>query len=121
MIYRSLADIVLILHFGLVLFMIFGGLLVLRWKWIILLHLPAMIWGVLIEFFQWLCPLTTLENRLKSLGGEQGYEGGFIEHYVSAILYTNVTPQSQMMLGFLLILFNLFVYWYVFKRFRRLT
>ena len=117
--YRTLADIILILHLCFVLFVVFGGLLVLRWRWIFWLHLPAVVWGVLIEFFHWLCPLTSLENHFKRLGGEQGYEGGFIEYYVSAILYVNVTPQSQTVLGFLLVFFNLFVYWHVFKRLRR--
>ena len=115
MIYRSLADLVLILHFCYVIFVIFGGLLILRWKWIIWLHIPAVIWAVFVEFFQLFCPLTTLENRLKELGGEQGYQGGFIEYYVSAILYMPITPQIQIMLGVAVILINLLVYWYVFR------
>ena len=116
MIYRSLADLILILHFCFVIFVIFGGLLILRRRWIIWLHLPAVLWAVFVEFFQLFCPLTTLENRLKELGGEQGYQGGFIEYYVSAILYMPITPQIQMMLGAAVILINLLIYWYVFRR-----
>lgn len=116
MIYRSLADLILILHFCFVVFVIFGGLLVLRHRRIFWLHLPAVIWAVCVEFLQLHCPLTTLEKRLKELGGEQGYEGGFIEYYVSAILYTPITPQFQMILGGLVIFINLLIYWYVYRR-----
>jgi hypothetical protein len=120
MIYRSLADFVLILHFCFVLFVVFGGLLVLRRRLILWLHLPAVAWGILVEFFLLPCPLTELENQFKQLGGEQGYEGGFIEYYVSAILYLHISPQLQMMLGVLLVAINLLIYWYVFKRAPRL-
>jgi hypothetical protein len=125
MIYRSLADLVFVLHFCFVLFVVFGGLLVLRlpqrrslFLW---LHLPALAWGILVEFFQLPCPLTQLENRFKELGGERGYEGGFIEFYVSAVLYARVTPEFQMMLGAALVLFNVLVYFYVFKQTRHLS
>jgi hypothetical protein len=121
MIYRSLADLVLILHFCFVLFVVFGGLLVLRRRLFLWLHLPALAWGILVECFQLTCPLTQLENQFKHLGGEQGYQGGFIEFYLSAILYARVTAEFQMMLGVLLILFNLLVYFYVFRKIRPLT
>ena len=77
--------------------------------------------GVLVEFLQLPCPLTQMENRFKQLGGEQGYEGGFVEYYVSAILYAPITPQFQMTLGLVLILLNILVYFYVFQRTRHLT
>jgi hypothetical protein len=121
MIYRNLADLVFILHFCYVVFVIFGGLLILRWRWIFWIHLPAVIWAVIVEFFQLHCPLTTWENHLKQLGGGQGYEGGFIEYYVSAILYMPITPQIQIMLGVLVILINSVVYSYVFRSRRYLS
>ena len=121
MIYRGLADFVLVLHFCFVLFVVFGGLLVLWRRLILWLHLPAVSWGISVEFFQLPCPLTELENWFKQLGGEQGYEGGFIEFYVSALLYAHITPQIQMVLGAALIVFNAMIYFYVFKRMRRLN
>ena len=121
MIYRFLADLVFVFHFAFVLFAIFGGLLVLRRRWLMWLHLPALIWSAAVEFFQLLCPLTSLENTFKRLGGERGYEGGFIEHYVSMILYADITPEIQMMLGVVLVAFNLLVYSYAFRRAPRLT
>ena len=116
MIYRSLADAVFILHFAFVLFVVFGGLLAVRRPKLAWLHLPAVLWATAVEFFRLLCPLTTLENYLKHLGGESGYDAGFIEYYVSAILYSQFTPRMQTMLGLILLVFNVFVYWYVFSR-----
>ncbi len=68
MAYRILADLVLILHFCFVLFVVFGGLFVVRRRWVASLHLPAVVWGVLVECFFWACPLTTLENSLRQKG-----------------------------------------------------
>ena len=116
MIYRALAELVLILHFCFVIFVVLGGLLVLRRHWIAWLHLPAVAWGVVIEFFWWACPLTSLENRLRELGGEAGYATGFIDYYLSIILYTPLSPQTRIILGLLLVGFNLLVYLYVFRR-----
>jgi len=116
MTYRILAEIVLVLHFCFVIFVVIGGLFVLRWRSVAWLHLPALVWGILIEFFWWTCPLTTLENWLRGLGGEAGYATGFVDHYVSAVLYAPLSPQTRVMLGFLLIGFNLFLYLYLFRR-----
>lgn len=116
MVYRLVADLILITHFCFVLFVVFGGLLVLRRRKFALLHIPAVIWGILIEFFWWTCPLTTLENRLRELGGASGYDGGFIDYYVSLVLYSPLSANIRFTLGFLLVGFNLFVYWYAFRR-----
>jgi hypothetical protein len=116
MAYRILADLVLVLHFCFVLFVVFGGLLVVRWRWVASLHLPAVVWGVLVECLFWACPLTTLENSLRGLGGESGYTNGFINHYISAVLYAPISPQLRITLGLLLIGLNLLVYWHVFRR-----
>lgn len=116
MIYHFLANSVFVVHLAFVLFAIFGGLLALRRRWLIWLHIPAVIWAILVEFFQLFCPLTTLENYFKRLGGEQDYAGGFIEYYVSAILYTPITAQIQITLGVFLLIFNLAVYLFIFKK-----
>lgn len=116
MAYRVLAEIVLVLHFCFVIFVVLGGLLVLRRHRLAWLHVPAVIWGVLIEFFWWACPLTTLENSLRQLGGEAGYETGFIDYYVSAVLYAPLAPQMRITLGLLLIVFNLLIYLYLLRQ-----
>ncbi len=82
MIYRALADLVLVVHFAFVLFVVVGGLLVLRWPWVAFLHVPAAIWGILIEYSGWICPLTPLENSFRQSGGQPGYSGSFIQHYI---------------------------------------
>jgi hypothetical protein len=117
MLYRLLADIVLVLHLAFVFFVAAGGLVVLRWPRVAWLHVPAAVWGALIMFAGWICPLTPLENRLRRLGGEAGYDGGFVEEYVLAILYpSGLTRTHQIGLGVLVLVLNLAVYAYVLRR-----
>jgi hypothetical protein len=105
-----LADFIVFIHFSFILFVIFGGFLVLKWRKLIWLHLPAATWGALIEFAGWICPLTTLENRLRWAKGG-GYASGFIEHYIIPIIYPlALTREIQVALGLAVILLNLFVY-----------
>ena len=105
-----LADFIVFIHFSFIFFVIFGGFLVLKWRKLIWLHLPAATWGALIEFAGWICPLTTLENRLRSASGG-GYASGFIENYIIPIIYPSaLTREIQVALGLAVILLNLFVY-----------
>ena len=111
MIYRVLADLVLALHLGFVVFVVLGGVLVLRWPAVMALHIPAAVWGVLIEFTGWVCPLTPLENSLRVRGGELGYSGGFIEHYIQPLLYpSGLTRGTQIALGCVVLILNLIAY-----------
>jgi hypothetical protein len=120
LIYRSLADVVLVVHLGFVVFVVLGGLLVLRWPWVAFLHIPAAIWGILIEYSGWICPLTPLENSLRQSGGEAGYTGGFIQHYIQPVLYPGgLTRDTQIVLGTLALLVNLIAYGLVIARMRR--
>lgn len=115
--YRLLADATVVLHLAFVVFVVFGGLLVLRWSHLVWLHVPAAIWGVLIEFAGWICPLTPLENAFRRRAGETGYEGGFIEHYVTALLYpAGLSRTTQWILGGLALAINLAVYAVVLRR-----
>ena len=111
MIEKLIADILVLFHIGFILFVIFGGFLVVRWRLIIWLHLPCAIWGVLIEFAGWICPLTPLENRLRNSAGSSGYSGGFIENYIIPLIYpTELTREIQYALGFGVIAINLCAY-----------
>ncbi|HWJ41615.1 MAG TPA: DUF2784 domain-containing protein [Candidatus Limnocylindrales bacterium] len=111
MIYRALADLILALHLVFVLFVVLGGLLVLRWPRAAWLHIPAAVWGVLIEYTGWICPLTPLENSFRTRGGEAGYSGGFIEHYIQPVLYpAGLTRGTQIVLGSFVLLLNLSAY-----------
>ena len=118
MLHRVLADAVLLLHLLFVVFVVAGGLLALRWRWLPLAHLPALAWAAWVEFSGRTCPLTPLENALRSAGGEAGYSGGFIEHYLLPLLYpAALTRELQWTLGIGLLALNLIVYaMVVFKR-----
>jgi hypothetical protein len=112
--YRFLADFVVGLHVLFVLFVVAGGLLVLRWRWVAWLHLPAAVWGALIELGGWICPLTPLEKALRARAGDAGYPGDFIEHYLLPVLYpAALTRGVQLALGLSVIAVNLAIYWYV--------
>jgi hypothetical protein len=115
--YHSLADLVLVVHLAFVIFVLCGGLLTLKWRWIAWLHLPAAVWGAVVEFTGWICPLTPLENSLRARAGEVGYQGGFVEHYILPALYPSaLTRHIQLLLGAVVLLLNLAIYAYVLRR-----
>ena len=114
------ADLIVLIHFCFILFVIFGGLLVLKWRKIIWLHLPAAVWGTLIEFFGWICPLTVLENQFRLDNNGGAYTTGFIEHYIIPLIYPEgLTPEIQIILGIAVIVVNLFIYTLVVKKWVR--
>ncbi|MCI8212880.1 hypothetical protein AUC61_25435 [Pseudomonas sp. S25] len=123
MLYRLGADAVLVIHLLFIVFVLFGGLLVLRWSWVMVLHIPAMIWGAVVEFFHFYCPLTPLENALRVRAGGEGYDGGFIEHYLIALIYpAGLTPQIQLWLGAVVLVVNAAVYaWIILRLWRKPT
>jgi hypothetical protein len=118
-----LADGLVIVHFAFTAFVVFGGFLSWRWPRAAWLHLPALAWGVSIELSHGICPLTPLEVRLRQLGGETGYAGGFLAHYLGAILYpVGLTPHIQYVLAALLVAVNVVAYgrWVLRRRLPRL-
>lgn len=120
MIFRILADAVLVAHFGFVLFVVLGGLLALRWPRVAWVHVPVALYGALIEFAGFVCPLTPLENHFRRLGGEAGYAGGFIDHYITPTLYPEgLTRDAQLVLGVSVLALNVAVYGIWWRRRRR--
>lgn len=120
MLYRLLADGVVAVHALFIVFVVLGGFLAWRWRWVAALHLPCAAWGVLIEFRHWVCPLTPLENHLRAKAGAQGYEGGFIEHYLLPVIYPGgLTPQAQVVLGSAALAVNLVAYGVLVRRLLR--
>jgi hypothetical protein len=118
--YRILADAVLVLHLAFIAFALLGGLFVLRRPRIAWLHLPAVAWAAGIAFLGGICPLTPLENRLRAMGGEAGYGGGFIEHYLTALIYPQgLTRGVQAALGAFVLAVNLVAYVTLWRRNRR--
>jgi hypothetical protein len=115
--WRLAADALVVIHLGFILFVLLGGLLLLRWPRLLWLHLPAVAWGATVEFFHLLCPLTPWENQLRRAAGDAGYEGGFIEHYLIPLIYpAGLTPHIQLWLGGVVVLINVAVYVYLLKR-----
>jgi len=119
-IWKVLADAVVLAHLAFVVFVVAGGFLTWRWRLAALAHLPALAWGVWIELSGAICPLTPLENHLRVLAGEAGYSGGFIEHYVLPALYPpGLTRHAQWVLAGALLFLNLVGYGGLLVRYRK--
>lgn len=83
-----------------------------RRRWIMWWHLPAVAWSVIVEWTGWMCPLTPVENWLRSWGEEAGYTGSFIDQYVTAVLYpAGLSPMVHRLLGVAVLSVNLVLYW----------
>lgn len=118
--YLLLADAVLLAHLLYILFALFGGLLLLHRVRLAWLHVPAMLWAVLVEWYGWICPLTPLENWLLMLGGAQEYQHGFIAQYLLPLLYPQqLTASIQLLLAGVVVLFNLVIYGLVIRHHRK--
>lgn len=104
-------ELVVLVHFGFIVWVVAGGFLVVRWWWLALFHLPAMIWAVLLEWHGWICPLTPLENALRSERGMSVYDAGFIENYIIPVIYPDeLTRGMQMAMAAGLVLVNVIAY-----------
>lgn len=115
--YRLLADALLLLHAGFVVFVMLGGLLALRWPRAAVVHLPAVAWAAAIEILGGICPLTPLENHFRRLAGDDGYAGGFVEHYLLSMLYPDgLTRGVQYALAALVLIANVAIYAWVWQR-----
>lgn len=122
MFWRMAADALVVIHLGFILFVMLGGLLLLRWPSLIWLHVPAVAWGVIVECLHLGCPLTPWENQLRRMAGQAGYEGGFMEHYLIPLIYpAGLTPAIQLWLGAIVVLANAAVYAWLIGRWRRKT
>lgn len=122
MIYRLLADFVLIFHLLFIVFVIFGGLLAFRCRWFVLAHIPAALWGGYIELAGGLCPLTAVEVRLRRFAGDAGYSGSFIEHYFLPLIYpAGLSRDIQFGMAGLVILINVAIYGTLVYRLRKIA
>jgi hypothetical protein len=113
---RVLADLVLIVHVVFIGFVIFGGLLAVWWRTVMWIHVPTVIWTIMLEFFGWICPLTPLEKILREAAGTTAYDGSFVEHYLVLLLYPpGLTREVQLVLAAAVLLINLVVYGLVWR------
>jgi hypothetical protein len=115
--FRIAADILVVLHLGFIVFVVLGGFAGLKWHFLVYLHLPAAAWGAIIVLKGWICPLTPLEQYLRRAGGQAGYSGGFIDHYLMPIIYPiGLTRNLQIAMGIALVVANLLIYGWVAAR-----
>jgi hypothetical protein len=112
-----LADLLVVLHLAFVVFVVAGGLLLLRWPKVAWVHLPAAAWGAIVEITGWICPLTPLENWLRQRGGLDVYAGDFVARYIVPTLYPEgLTRESQLLMGAVVIFLNAAIYTVVLLR-----
>ena len=115
--YRIAADLLVVLHLAFIVFVLLGGVLVLKWRRVAILHLPAVTWAVLLELNGWVCPLTPWEQQLRQLAGDLDYTGGFIAHYLVPVLYPpGLDHSTQVMLAGIVILVNVLAYGWLLGR-----
>jgi len=118
--YRLLANAVVVMHALFILFVVIGGFLAWRRRWVAAIHIPCAVWGILIEYRGWICPLTPLENSLRARAGQAGYGGGFVEHYLLPVIYpSGLTPRVQMVLGTFVLAINVLAYAVLLRRLTR--
>jgi hypothetical protein len=111
LIFRLLADLIVLIHLAFVVFVVLGGLLVIRWPRVLWVHLPAAAWGAWVEFAGWICPLTPLENWFRMRGGDVAYTASFVEQYLIPLLYpASLSRELQYSLGATVVVVNLLVY-----------
>ena len=120
MLYSLFADLVLILHVIFIFFVVLGGVAVLWRPRLAWLHVPCALWGIIIGYLGWICPLTYLENDLRSAAGSRGYTGGFIDHYLMPLVYpSGLNPEMQVLLGTAVLSINIIIYVLVWRRWKR--
>lgn len=117
---RLAADAVLLVHAAFILFVLFGAVLTIWWRWLPIVHLPALAWGIFVELTGRVCPLTPLENSLRLRAGQSGYSDSFIEHYILDLMYpAGLTPEVQWALSGVVVIVNVVVYGWLIQRRRR--
>ena len=119
-VYGSLADALVFLHLGFIVFVVAGGVAAWRWPRIAWFHVPAALWAALVEIAGWYCPLTPWEKELRALAGESAYSADFVSHYILPVLYpAGLTREMQIGLGAAVLVGNGLVYWVARRRWTR--
>jgi hypothetical protein len=115
MYYLLLAELVVVIHFGFVVFVVLGGFLIFHWRKVLWLHVPAVLWSAWIELSGRICPLTPLENWFWIKGGQSAYPDDFVGNYILPLIYPeSLTRVIQIVLAAIVIFVNVLVYGYIF-------
>ncbi len=109
--YLSLAIIVLALHLAFILWVVLGVFFTRGHPVLRRVHIVSLVWGLLIETFPWTCPLTFAETWLEQRAGATPYQGGFLLHYLGALVYPNVPPLLLVVAAAVVVAANIAVYW----------
>jgi hypothetical protein len=121
-VYNVFASAIVLAHFLFIAFVICGGLLVIRWPQLAVVHLPAAVWGAAVEIYGLVCPITPLENHFRMLAGDTSYSGDFIARYLLFVIYPeNLTTTIQQLLGCLVIAVNVIIYIVVIRKYRKVV
>jgi len=121
-VYNLFADAVVLAHFLFIAFVVCGGLLVIYWPRLAVVHLPAAVWGTVVEIFGWVCPLTPLENHFRLLAGNSSYGGNFIARYLIPVIYPeNLTNEFQQLLGEIVVVVNVIFYIIAIRKHRKVV
>lgn len=108
--YSALAVGVLVVHALFILWVIFGALVTRRHPFLRWVHIPSLVWGVLVEITPWACPLTLLENWLEAKAGVEPYHGGFLLHYLDKLVYPDLSAATLTIAGIIVCGGNLALY-----------
>ena len=84
-VYAALANCVFAVHVLLTAWAVFGGFLCIGRPSLLRWHVPVAVWGVLVLWCGWPCPLTMLEDHLRTLGGGTAYANGFLPHLLECL------------------------------------
>jgi hypothetical protein len=113
-----LADTVLLVHFTFVLFAVFGGFVLFFDYRLVILHVITVIWSALVNLAHWTCPLTPLEQYLRTASGQVTFQGGWIQHYFDPIVRPLGMPhRMELIAGVSILVWNFMLYclFFVFK------
>ena len=108
--YRALAAAAFLLHLLFILWVIFGAAFTRRRPMLRWLHIASLVWGILIEIEPWTCPLTFAEGWLLQRAGIAPYQGGFLLHYLDAIVYPDIPPSFLIAGAVIVVSVNAFIY-----------
>jgi len=111
MLYKISADTVVLIHFLWIVFLFLGAFWGIKNRVVKIFHLSGLVFALIIQVFDWFCPLTHLEVWLRSRHDlALTYAGSFIVHYVERIVYIELSRTLILVLTLMLCGLNMWLY-----------